>query len=299
MRRIDWTIQDLKAAAALVYSWTSLCLELGYRNPDSRCRAYVRSECDRNGIDTSHFKRRGTRSFSPEKLAEAVHGSRSWSQLTDTLGLAKSGTRYKVLRNACQELGIEHSHLDGWYATLPPRVTIRPIQEYLVRGSSISSGALRKRLIKEGLKEERCEMTGCPVDGPTWLGRPITLHLDHVDGDHSNNELSNLRILCPNCHTQTPTHGAKRRHKVDLTKRSRKRSKGSKYGSSKCLDCGTRATGKRCRACDSAVRERPTKIQWPPLEELVAMVEATSYSAVGRDLGVSDNAVRKHIRNRT
>ena len=47
--------------------------------------------------------------------------------------------------------------------------------------------------------------------GWEWNGKPISLHLDHIDGDSSNNELTNLRVLCPNCHTQTPTYAAKNR----------------------------------------------------------------------------------------
>lgn len=47
-----------------------------------------------------------------------------------------------------------------------------------------------------------------------WNGRPLSLHLDHIDGVNSNNSLDNLRVLCPNCHTQTPTYAAKNRRKV-------------------------------------------------------------------------------------
>jgi 5-methylcytosine-specific restriction endonuclease McrA len=43
-----------------------------------------------------------------------------------------------------------------------------------------------------------------------WLGKDITLELHHVDGNRFNNELSNLQILCPNCHSLTPNHGKKK-----------------------------------------------------------------------------------------
>lgn len=45
--------------------------------------------------------------------------------------------------------------------------------------------------------------------GPVWNYKPLTLQLDHIDGDSDNNDISNLRLLCPNCHTQTPTYGSK------------------------------------------------------------------------------------------
>jgi HNH endonuclease len=77
-----------------------------------------------------------------------------------------------------------------------------PLDQILVQGSNYcSSGRLRRRLIRSGVKEARCEMCGLTE----WLGRPAQLELDHIDGDRSNNSLANLRMLCPNCHAQTET----------------------------------------------------------------------------------------------
>lgn len=42
-----------------------------------------------------------------------------------------------------------------------------------------------------------------------WMGKPVPLELDHIDGDPSNNDRSNLQVLCPNCHAQTPTYKSK------------------------------------------------------------------------------------------
>lgn len=69
-------------------------------------------------------------------------------------------------------------------------------------GNRISAGAIKRRLVRLGIKDDRCEACG---QEPTWNGQPLVLHLDHIDGDKHNWELSNLKILCPNCHTQTPT----------------------------------------------------------------------------------------------
>lgn len=44
---------------------------------------------------------------------------------------------------------------------------------------------------------------------PVWQGRPLVHQVDHIDGNNKNHEISNLRLLCPNCHTQTDTYGAK------------------------------------------------------------------------------------------
>jgi hypothetical protein len=64
---------------------------------------------------------------------------------------------------------------------------------------------LKKRLISEGLKKNICE--NCNIS--EWMGKKIECELDHIDGDRSNHILLNLKILCPNCHSQTPTFRSK------------------------------------------------------------------------------------------
>lgn len=66
---------------------------------------------------------------------------------------------------------------------------------------------LRKRLISEGYKTGECEV--CEIT--EWNGKPITIELDHIDGDRNNHTLENLKMLCPNCHSQTPTFRGKKR----------------------------------------------------------------------------------------
>lgn len=75
--------------------------------------------------------------------------------------------------------------------------------------------ALKKKLIESGHLINRCYKCN---NEPYWNGSPLTLELDHIDGNSSNNELGNLRILCPNCHTQTDTYGGKRtrRPRIEL-----------------------------------------------------------------------------------
>lgn len=77
------------------------------------------------------------------------------------------------------------------------------LEEILVNNGNKRSGkgqAIKKRLIVEGLLKDVCVSCGL---FPYWNNRKITLQLDHIDGNRGNWELKNLRVLCPNCHTQT------------------------------------------------------------------------------------------------
>lgn len=67
---------------------------------------------------------------------------------------------------------------------------------------------LSKRLIKEGYKEYKCEKPGCGIS--EWNGESISLELNHKDGNNGNHKLENLELLCPNCHSQTPTYRSKK-----------------------------------------------------------------------------------------
>jgi Zn finger protein HypA/HybF involved in hydrogenase expression len=68
--------------------------------------------------------------------------------------------------------------------------------EYIESGSVIKSHLLKIKLLRDGLKKHKCEKCGKTI----WLGQPIPLELHHIDGDRFNNELENLKLLCPNCH---------------------------------------------------------------------------------------------------
>ena len=81
----------------------------------------------------------------------------------------------------------------------------KELDELLVIGSSPSS-AFKSRLIKSGLLKEKCYLCGI---GPEWKGAWLSLHLDHINGQRNDNRIENLRILCPNCHSQTTTYCAK------------------------------------------------------------------------------------------
>lgn len=120
------------------------------------------------------------------------------------LGKSSSGSAVKLLKKQLEEFGIEVTFDNSAKVKNFER---KPIEYYLQENLECDSKSLKKRLIDEGLKENKCERCGITE----WMGEPITFQLDHINGNHSDNRLENLQILCPNCHSQTATWGMKRR----------------------------------------------------------------------------------------
>ncbi len=100
-------------------------------------------------------------------------------------------------------MNITYKGKQGWNTTPGPTNNFYiPVKEYLGTEKFITSHKLKTKLIKEGIKENRCEKCG----RAEWLGMPIPLELHHKDGNHYNNELNNLKVLCPNCHALEPNN---------------------------------------------------------------------------------------------
>lgn len=81
------------------------------------------------------------------------------------------------------------------------------MKEILIENSPYSNiRSLKNRLIKENYLEYKCEKCGNKGE---WLGKKLTLQLDHINGKNNDHRIENLRFLCPNCHAQTSTYGGK------------------------------------------------------------------------------------------
>jgi len=136
-----------------------------------------------------------------EKIQEALRKCGGGSTAAAELLGMSSMTFYRY----CSKLGIRKRRPGGrGTSCMKPSV---PLQDILSGASPCGSTVLLHKLFKEDLKQELCEECGI---GSTWNNRRLTLQLHHKNGDHKNNGLENLQVLCPNCHTQTNNWGGRR-----------------------------------------------------------------------------------------
>lgn len=158
----------------------------------------------------------------------------------------------------------------------------RQLADYLkLDGAPITSHKLRLRLVREGLRKDGCEQ--CQLS--LWQGKKIPLELDHINGNHFDNRIENLRILCRNCHGLTETFCSKNKKtykaKINAEVLAAQHSKDRIM-----LPCKPQRLSKRI-----------TKIIWPTVEEMRALVWQQPLCKLSKILGVSDRAITKHCVN--
>jgi len=147
-----------------------------------------------------------TRNWNDSTLRDAVKKSFSIRQVIKEIGLIPAGGNYIQIKKRISELSIDTNHFTGQLWSKGKKISRLPVyslDEILVENSTFQSHKLKKRLFHAGLKKEQCETCGWSkrsVDGR------IPLELDHVNGNRFDNRISNIRILCPNCHSLQPTH---------------------------------------------------------------------------------------------
>ena len=142
--------------------------------------------------------------YTEEQFIEAVKTSTSVRQVLSKIGVKEAGGNYKVAKDKIKRLNLDTSHFTGmgWLKGQTHKHTTKPIEYYLTEDSYHQSYKLKLRLISEGIKNHRCECCGITE----WRGQPTPIELDHINGNNRDNRLENLRLLCPNCHAQTPTY---------------------------------------------------------------------------------------------
>lgn len=205
----------------------------------------------------------------------------------------------ETLNSYLEKMGVEYKGNMGSKGLKSSKTYISAI-EYAAKPQGVKSHILKEKLIRDRIKEARCENCGLSE----WMGQAIPLELHHKDCNHYNNELSNLQILCPNCHAQQPGNGgANIKNAVVLEQVDNAHLECAAEGcvgssptdSTKknyCIDCGKEISfgSLRCEQCNhiaSRIIERPSR------EELKKLIRSLSFTKIAEQYKVSDNAIRK------
>jgi Zn finger protein HypA/HybF involved in hydrogenase expression len=133
---------------------------------------------------------------SKEQIEAAILESKTMSQAAAKLNLA-----FSTFKRYAVSLDLYDPNQSGKGINKPKK----KLQDVFEGKVHLVASQLRFRLIREGFKKKECEICGISQ----WNNKPISLELDHISGDKLDNSLENLRILCPNCHSQTATFRGK------------------------------------------------------------------------------------------
>lgn len=261
-----------------------------------------------------------------EQLEIIVKESYSISECLRKLNLRPVGGNFKTMKKYIKDFGLDTSHFTGQLWSKGKKLgasnRAKPLEEILVKDSSFTSSySLKRRIIREGIKQWFCE----ECLGTEWNGQPIPLELEHCNGDNTDHRLENLKLLCPNCHAQTtfyrgrnkrssrnekrelnhvkfgetltgnPELSLSNEESVETLRREPKSSTCREQPKTKTCECGTLilSSSLQCRECSYSTR----KTIRPPYNQLLEDFEnLKSFVQVGKKYGVSDNAVRKWLK---
>lgn len=164
----------------------------------------VRYWLTRYGLRT--HGRQPPRPWDPEEFAVACAASLSVAEVLDRLGVSKYSGNYRRAAHLAEQFGVvlPRARRGAWHSrAAKPMLTDEQVRARFRRTETPQDSASMKWWMTSRLGVPS-ECVACGI-GPEWNGRPLTLELDRIDGDRLNNELLNLRLLCPNCHAQTET----------------------------------------------------------------------------------------------
>lgn len=153
-------------------------------------------------------------SISDDEFIQLVNNSTCYSDILRYFSLSTSGeSSRKVLKQRITELSCSVTHFVRYKLPSKESITKYTLSDILIEKSPYQNRArLKSRLLSENILTYKCAICGIS----DWLGNKISLQLDHINGINNDNRISNLRLLCPNCHSQTDTYAGKNsKHNIE------------------------------------------------------------------------------------
>ena len=211
--------------------------------------------------------------WNKEKIEEAIKISTSYSETLRNLGIPTQGNNADTLKKYIEEYSLDISHFTFGKSKDFSNLKYISASEYLGTDKFIATSKLKLKLLKEGIKENKCEICGITK----WNGKPLVMQLHHIDGNNKNNSLDNLQMLCPNCHSQTENYcGLANEKKHNY-----------------CKDCGKEIT-ENATYCNKCLGKHHRKVERPSEEELIEEFKnSKSFLSIGKKYGVSDKTISK------
>ena len=141
--------------------------------------------------------------LSVEELQEIVSNSRTLQEVLKKIGYSSvSGANRLTVQKRLDKYDIDTSHFTKGVGSGIKREE----SNVFIYNSTASQATLRRWYLKGEYTEYKCSICG---QEPFWNGKDLSLTLDHIDGDNTNDVLENLRWICPNCDRQLDTFGSK------------------------------------------------------------------------------------------
>ena len=225
-------------------------------------------------------------SIPKKEMTKIVKESGTFSKILEHFNLFNKGGNIKTLKKRLNEEDIDYSHIplgmdSNKGRKFSPKVI--SLEEVMIENSTYSRSSLKKRLLENGMLKNKCYICG---QEPIHNGKKLVMVLDHINGISNDHRLENLRILCPNCNSQTKTFAGR------YNKREKKKyfckncGKGILSGRKYCKDCFKKLKVEIYRE-KRKVKNRPSK------EELIDLIKTITMVGIGKKYRVSDASIRK------